>query len=344
MTEIGSLSALLDRVRHFLNQTSVDLYDLLPPEDREAIAWVRSNGGLERIKVQRRESIPRAAYERKKAGFLGHIAECERALGRRRDAIARLANENDALRLERAQMRPRLMPEGMEWPRFEDGEPVRIGDDFERDGDENGVSTVTVYLDGSFALNFRAYSRGERVKRPAPKVLDADGVEVEVGDDLYTVEGMLKFHVSAIDKKSGRIATEAMSALDKWADPKMYTHRAPVLAADGRPLREGETVWGVDGGGPYVVEEPLNKNGLTVLEADGVSRAFSRFPDHLTHERPDSWEQLEDDATVSPEVYCVRRGIDISDVDSAHIVLDDVTERMARDLVCRARALAERGE
>ena len=243
-----------------------------------------------------------------------------------------------------AEVEKRLMPEGIEWPRFEDSEPVRIGDDFERDGDENGVSTVTVYLDGSFALNFRAYSRGERVKRPAPKVLDADGVEVEVGDDLYTVEGMLKFHVSAIDKKSGRIATEAMSALDKWADPKMYTHRAPVLAADGRPLREGETVWGVDGGGPYVVEEPLNKNGLTVLEADGVSRAFSRFPDHLTHERPDSWEQLEDDATVSPEVYCVRRGIDISDVDSAHIVLDDVTERMARDLVCRARALAERGE
>ena len=68
----------------------------------------------------------------------------------------------------------RLMPEGMErlvdaWPRFGDGEPVRFLDDFERYGEKNGVSAVTMYSDGSFALNFRAYSKGESVKRPTPK-------------------------------------------------------------------------------------------------------------------------------------------------------------------------------
>lgn len=131
-------------------------------------------------------------------------------------------------------------------------------------------------------------------ERPAPKVLDADGVEVEIGDDLYTVDGMLKFHVSAIDKRSGRIATEAMFALDKWADPKMYTHHAPVLAADDKPLREGETVWGTG----------REQHEYVVLGQPGLGGGTGRFkvachdvtddfdcdcdPSLLTHERPES--------------------------------------------------------
>ena len=71
-------------------------------------------------------------------------------------------------------VKARLMPEGMEWPRFEDGEPVLFLDNFERDWSENGVNVVGMYQDGSFALNFRAYSKGERVKRRA-KALDERG-------------------------------------------------------------------------------------------------------------------------------------------------------------------------
>lgn len=51
-----------------------------------------------------------------------------------------------------------------------------------------------------------------------------------------------------------------------------------------------------------------------------------------THERPDSWERLEDDATKQPYVYCVEHGLD-----------DDsfpTNEKFARDLVCRAKKLA----
>lgn len=117
------------------DDVSMSAYDLLPEEEREAIAWVREHGGLERVKAQRRESMPRAAYERKKAGFLGHIAECERALRRRNERISELEERvrvreraNDELNEELNAMRPRLMPDGMCWPVFEDGEPVRIGD------------------------------------------------------------------------------------------------------------------------------------------------------------------------------------------------------------------------
>ena len=180
------------------------------------------------------------------------------------------------------------MPKGVDWPRFEDGEPVRFLDDFERYGYENDVSVVTMYTDGSFAINFRAYSKGERVKRPAPKVLDADGVEIEAGDDLYSVEGILKFHVSAIDKKSGRIATEAMFALDKWADPKMYTHRAPVLAADGRPLREGDKPYRVDNGKQVEVRrvDPDYGEECVFVGIDGTALGYWLRPGQLTHESP----------------------------------------------------------
>ena len=213
---------------------SMSAYDLLPEEEREAIAWVRDHGGIESVKAQRRESMPRAAYERKKAGFLGHIAECERALGRRRDAITRLANENDTLRLEIAQMRPRLMPEGMEWlveawPRFEDDSPVRLLDDFERYGDENGVSVVTMYSDGSFALNFRAYSKGERVNRPAPKVLDADGKPLRVGETVWHVDNGIEFTVIGLPRSSEYQAVKLR--LDDGAvtglDPDQLTHERP---------------------------------------------------------------------------------------------------------------------
>lgn len=36
--------------------------------------------------------------------------------------------ERDQARQELREIQARLMPEGMEWPRYEDGEPVRIGD------------------------------------------------------------------------------------------------------------------------------------------------------------------------------------------------------------------------
>ena len=260
-------------------------------DEREIIAWVREHGGLDAVKEEWNHSRNLKRSLETSQAKVGHQQRhIEFVQGKCRERQEHIVELNKMV----ADMRPRLMPEGMEWlvdawPRFEGGEPVRFLDDFERYGEENGVSAVTMYSDGSFALNCRAYSKGERVNRPAPKVLDADGVEVEVGDDLYSVEGMLKFHVSAIDKKSGRIATEAMFALDKWADPKMYTHSAPVLAADGRPLRVGETVWNVKTGREYVVVEP--SYGKTVVvrlakydDAEGEQYA----PDQLTHERPGS--------------------------------------------------------
>ena len=75
-----------------------------------AAAWVREHGGLERVKAQRRESMPRAAYERKKAGFLDHIAECERALGRRNVRIEELGHRVSDLVNENAKQGDQQTP------------------------------------------------------------------------------------------------------------------------------------------------------------------------------------------------------------------------------------------
>lgn len=90
----------------------------------------------------------------------------------------------------------RALPEGIEWPRFEDGELVKIGDEVEFEGETMLVCDATFYADG-WALwcdredmSGRLYGKyGERVERPAPKVLDADGVPIKVGDVVYFVGG-----------------------------------------------------------------------------------------------------------------------------------------------------------
>lgn len=84
------------------------------------------------------------------------------------------------------------------WPRFEDGEPVMVGDEVKADpifGGGTGVARAIEFMD--FAYIVKSYisepiaqDRFEaRVKRPAPKVLDADGMEIKVGDTVYEPNG-----------------------------------------------------------------------------------------------------------------------------------------------------------
>ena len=74
--------------------------------------------------------------------------------------------------------------------------------------------------------------------------------------------------------------------------PSLLTHRAPVLAADGRPLRDGETVWDWNGD-EYVVDRIYS--GTTEPDFPGHTVACHRpddivthmfEPSQLTHQRP----------------------------------------------------------
>lgn len=134
----------------------------------------------------------------------------------------------------------RALPDGMEWPRFEDGGLVRIGDELEFEGKTMLVCDATLYADG-WALwcdredmSGRLYGKyGERVKRPAPEVLDADGVPIKVGDTVYFVadkdDGALT--VERIDVSGGEPAVDLVYAgriLRRHSvNPEKLTHERP---------------------------------------------------------------------------------------------------------------------
>lgn len=133
----------------------------------------------------------------------------------------------------------RALPEGMEWPRFEDGGLVRIGDELEFEGKTMLVCDATFYADG-WALwceredmSGRLYGKyGERVERPAPKVLDADGVPIKVGDTVYFVDGDARpLTVERIDANGGEPAVDLVYAgqIFRWhsANPEKLTHERP---------------------------------------------------------------------------------------------------------------------
>lgn len=215
------------------------------------------------------------------AKMFGIVCEHERTC---RDCITKMMTDI-ADRIEA----DRELPEGIEWPRFEGGELVKVGDEVEFKGETMRVCLATLDADGWALWCSRegidgrlSGSYGERVKRPAPEVLAADGAPIEVGDTVYFVDG------------------------------------------DARPL----TVERIDANGG----EPT----VDLVYAGQILRWHSANPERLAHERPDSWERIEEDAKLAPRDYLEKRGMN-----------PEKTERVASmmaDLVRRAKALAKAGE
>ena len=235
------------------------------------------------------------------------------------DAMRKAA---DLVEAELDALKARSLPEGMEWPCYEDGEPVRFGDMALIDGDADMVEAVQLWIHGKPVIygdgGSQQLERGERVKRPAPKVVDADGVEIREGDRLYDTDTGCGRTVRAINA-SGTVEFEGYE--DRGWFTRFLTHRAPVLAADGKPLREGETVYKLDDDWPHTLKRFDGDH--VYINAGGISFDFWTFPNKLTHERPvvDTWERLEEDAANLDEMPC---------------------DYSAKDLVRRCRALAER--
>lgn len=113
-----------------------------------------------------------------------HEKSCRDCITRMMTAIA------DRIDAERA------LPEGIEWPRFEDGELVKIGDEVECEGDVMGVVGLffedrkwRIHAESIVSFGFLRGKYGERVKRPKLRVLGADGAPIEVGDTVWTTYG-----------------------------------------------------------------------------------------------------------------------------------------------------------
>lgn len=177
------------------------------------------------------------------------------------------------------------------WPKFEDGEPVMIGDEATNNKNQRFTVKRIEFRHGKWMLNdsvteghYLNGKSGKRVKRPVQSVLDADGVEIKVGDTVWTLDGL-----------------------------------------EGVVTKLGD-------GAAYIA-----------YESDYAQREEA---DNLTHTRPDSWEQLEEDAV---KVVCEYAGAvpdEFGDYDCNTCRLFDARgnliceQLMTREIVRRAKALA----
>ena len=334
----------------------------------EAWRWVRKRGGLATLQLhektfadmmRQRDEYRELArgYERdatwvREHGGLSHVKDIYNDL---RAVVERLGiewSESELHGLMDALDR-RLVPEGG-WPRFEDGEMVFVGSDFADGLGETHTVTSVEFFDGCVELHWNPDEPGEfeylhpgvRVRRPAPKVLDADGVEIREKCDVWWIcEGDGR----GVHAERLRVETIGPNGLVEcspynggtwvYLEPSELYVNEPVLAADGRPLREGEHVWHVETGTELVVKE-LPKPGAyqaVVVFAPPASHLTSFDPDRLTHERPDSWERItEDIASPYCADYCIKYGVDHSSMSFEYA--------KACDIVRRAKKLAERGQ
>lgn len=112
----------------------------------------------------------------------------------------------------------RALPEGIEWPRFEDGELVKIGDEVEFEDETMRVFSVAFTFNGWVLWCARESfdgrlcgSYGELVKRPTLKVLDADGAPIEVGDTVYCDDDPEQLIVDSFDDPGCVYLTPAKS-------------------------------------------------------------------------------------------------------------------------------------
>ena len=336
----GMIHISVQKLREICEQIEREAYDISGYES-DVLAFVEEKGGLDELKKQ----------------FEASDRSCNRKTFYDRLALGWI-EENGGLDA----VKERTMPEGMSWPFFGDGEPVRSGDKLlDKDGDWFVAVSFVFTCDwwsirgyqteGFGDLNdktrrtLEGMSYGVRVKRPVPKVLDAEGVEIREGDTVYLLPGdwcdefpclgyhggeeleVFSLHADHVVGGIGCRDTRRPKGTC-YPQPSQLTHRAPVLAADGNPLREGETVWKVDGTGPYEVSS-IDGNLVKMDSGACINRCY------LTHERPDSWERLEADAGKNPFDYC-------KDVGHRLDTCENSEAYKARDLVRRCKELARK--
>lgn len=277
-----------------------------------------------------------------------------------RQEVKELREELDAIKAEReydvkalnhriAEMGPRLMPECCEWPRYEDGEPVLIGDDVigPNYGEHIHVDEITFHANG-FTLREKTgldnwYESDDRFKHPA--VLAADGEPLEVGQTVWGVEDGKEFKVVRPLCGDGltllKYRTESGGYVYTATEPEHLTHQSPAVpAGDGMPIKAGDTIYSDDYKEGLIVDGYQHDGSLIAHMRDG-NHVVIRNPQHFTHTKPeqDSWEKWRDEFIKPPCVYCRDiLGVEFDD----DTELDRAFDAQVQDMERRAMKLAEK--
>ncbi|WP_418380813.1 hypothetical protein [Adlercreutzia sp.] len=197
-------------------------------------------------------------------------------------------------------------------PRYEDGEPVQSSD-MEEIG---AFATYRVYMDGSWEFEPDKYedetspklwdvqfgAKSERVKRPAPEALGADGLPIVEGETVW------------LDEAHSRCAGSC-----GFEDGNKYSlcgiERQEMLTVEDAHIE-------VDG-----------REYVRVCTCGAWCHAS-----WLTHTPPETQERIDDDATLSPrEYYNAHIGHDVGLKDD-----EEMAVAMVHDLLRRQRELDKR--
>ena len=192
-------------------------------------------------------------------------------------------------------------------PRFEDGEPVQFGDEIDFDGHAIDVNEAVILLDGSgyrllHSMDVSASAIEDRVKRPAPEALGADGKPIVEGETVWLDEA----HSRCADSYGFEDGNEySLCGIERQ---EMLTVEDAHIEVDGREY-------------------------VRVCTCGAWCHAS-----WLTHTPPETQERIDDDATLSPrEYYNAHIGHDVGLKDD-----EEVAVAMVHDLLRRQRELDKR--
>lgn len=178
------------------------------------------------------------------------------------------------------------------------------------------------------------------------KMLDAEGVPIEIGDTVYCDDDPEPFTVTLFDYPECGVyltlAKDPNNTLLYKMEPSRLSHKCPILDTDGVPIKVGDIVYGVStnvgdvayvslGKGKAYTVERIKANGenylVDIAEAKNRWLVYSVSPENLTHEHFDSWEQFEEDV-----YHLITKGY------------LDTPDKDVKDIVRRAKTLAKADE
>ena len=169
-----------------------------------------------------------------------------------------------------------------------------------------------------------------------------DGKPVVTGDVLWDSDGTRRRVTEVRFWREGCYVV--MDDRSEWGGLVMDREYArteppkPVLDRDGVPIEPGDVVWGEDGLS-WLVTGFRWDNGDHVVEATAMGETKQLKPGWLTHEEPESWERLEEDAAKGACAYFGSS--EFSCKECLYFGREhDCSGLMAMDIVARAKALA----
>lgn len=180
---------LHERLRHLHD---VPYQDSMPLRIGDASLYLSHSQACALAEEIERDDIPRTEHEADVKSIIeaqrGPSGGCASA-----HHIMKLWAEKNGMPFEKKQTITEWLDKWfIKRPLFEDGQPVQLGDKFLRfDGKHGNDGENAVKIAAGFDSKNPCYwinddLQGQMpVKRPAPKVLDADGVEINVGDTVW---------------------------------------------------------------------------------------------------------------------------------------------------------------